>query len=196
MSAESSRYLIFHGCPPTEAMVSSLENRWMNWVADELRKRGLNASAPQFPTPWAPKYTEWRTKLEELQIDENTVVAAHSCSGAAIVRYLLEKGIVIKKLILVAPAKVPETANDTREDLYRFELPSKIPHLAEEVVLFTSNDFPHHLKSRELYIQALNPRVIELENKGHFLFYQMGNSPEFYELLEEILRTGSNPYTE
>ena len=194
MSQETSCYLIFHGCPPTEAMVSPLEQRWMNWISDELKKKGLNAEAPQLPTPWEPKYIEWRSKFEELQIDENTVVAAHSCSAAAIVRYLLEKGITVKKLILVAPAKIPETPDDTRQDLYHFDLPTKVPHLAKEVVLFTSNDFPHHLKSRELYIHALNPRVIELENKGHFLFYQMGNSPEFHELLEEILRTSLNPY--
>lgn len=196
MSLETSRYLIFHGCPPTEAMVSPLENRWMNWIANELKKRGLDAEAPQLPTPWMPKYAEWRAKFEELQLDRNTVVAAHSCSAAAIVRYLLEKGLVLKKLILVAPAKVPETDDDPRQDLYHFDLPTEVPHLAEELVLFTSNDFPHHLESRELYIQALVPSVIELENKGHFLFYQMGNSPEFQELLQEILRTGSIPYTE
>jgi len=49
-------------------------------------------------------------------------------------------------LILVAPAKVPETEDDTRKDLYNFELPSEVPHIAGEVVLFTSNDFPHHLQ--------------------------------------------------
>ena len=195
MSLETPRYFIFHGCPPTEALVSPLENRWMNWISDELKKRGLDADAPQLPSPWQPKYTEWKAKFELLQFDEDTVIAAHSCSAAAIVRYLLEKGIVIKKLILVAPAKVPETPDDPRQDLYHFDLPSEIPHLAEELVLFTSNDFPHHLKSRELYIEALNPRIIELENKGHFLFYQMGNSAEFQELLQEILRTGSNPFS-
>lgn len=101
---------------------------------------------------------------------------------------MLETGKEVKKLVLVAPAKVPETEDDTRRDLYNFELPTEVPHLADEVVLFTSNDFPHHLKSRELYINALHPRVIELEGKGHFLFFQTKTN-EFPELLDEVLAT-------
>ena len=60
--------------------------------------------------------------------------------------------------------------------------------LAEEVVVFTSNDFSHHLKSLELYIKALKPRVIRLENKKHFLYFQMGTN-EFPELLKEVITT-------
>lgn len=46
-------------------------------------------------------------------------------------------------------------------------------------------DFPHHLKSLEMYKQSLKPRVIKLENKFHFLYFQMKTN-EFPELLEEI----------
>ncbi|MBP9699834.1 hypothetical protein KBD71_00970 [Candidatus Woesebacteria bacterium] len=105
----------------------------------------------------------------------------------------METKVVVRKLILVAPAKVPETADDSRQDLYDFELPEEIPHIAEEIVLFTSNDFPHHLQSLDLYKKALNPRIIELDNKGHFLFFQTKTN-EFPELLEEALR--SIPSTE
>ena len=43
------------------------------------------------------------------------------------------------------------------------------------------------LQSFELYKQALNPRVIQLENKGHFLIFTMGTNV-FPELLEEVLK--------
>lgn len=182
--------IILHGCPPSEEMVTPKEKRWMNWLADELSKRGFQAIAPDMPTSWHPLYQEWKKEFEKYPVTENTVLVGHSCGAAFFVRWLLETHTVVKKLILVAPAKVPETEDDTRKDLYNFELPSEVPHVAAEVVLFTSNDFPHHLKSLDLYTKALAPRVIELKGKGHFLFFQTKTN-EFPELLEEVLATNN-----
>ncbi len=184
--------LILHGCPPSEAEITPKEKRWMNWLEQELKKKGLNAIAPDLPKAWLPKYLDWKREFETNPVTENTFLVGHSCGAAFLVRWLLETGKKVKKLILVAPAKVPQTGDDSRKDLYNFELPEKVPHLADEVVLFTSNDFPHHLKSLELYKKALHPRVVQLENKGHFLFFQM-NTNEFPELLEEVLRLPKIP---
>ena len=192
MSKEAPQYLILHGCPPTEAMVAPKENRWMDWLAGQLNERGLSAVAIDLPKPWEPQYLDWKKEFEKYPVDTESVLIGHSCGAAFLVRWLLEKGTVVKKLILVAPAKVPETPDDTRQDLYHFDLPDEVPHIAKEVVLFTSNDFPHHLQSLALYIKALNPRVIKLEGKGHFLFFQMQTN-EFPELLEEVLSDSSNP---
>lgn len=178
--------LILHGCPPSEEMVTTLENRWMNWVSDELQKKGYDATALQMPTSWNPKYSQWSQEFEKYTITENTMLIGHSCGAAFFVRWLLENQRKVKKLILVAPAKIPETEDDTRKDLYDFELPTQDVSIAEEIVLFTSNDFPHHLQSRDLYIDSLKPKVITLDNKGHFLYFQM-RTQEFPELLAEAL---------
>lgn len=190
MIAKTPKYLILHGCPPSEEMVTPKEKRWMNWLANELNKRGLSAAAIDLPKAWEPKYEDWKIEFEKYPINDDSVLIGHSCGAAFLVRWLLETGATVRKLILIAPAKVPESPDDTRQDLYKFELPTEIPNLAEEVVLFTSNDFPHHLQSLALYTQALRPRVIELEDKGHFLFFQMGTN-EFPELLQEVLKDGS-----
>ena len=180
------RYIVMHGCPPTKELVTPKENRWMNWLADELSALGFEAIAPDMPDAWTPVYERWKTEFEKIAVTEKTIVIAHSCSGAFIVRWLLETGKYVQKLILVAPAKVPETGDDTRKDLYNFELPETVPHIANEVVIFTSNDFPHHLESLELYIRALSPRVLRLEGKQHFLYFQMKTN-EFPELLAEAV---------
>ena len=188
MTKPFDQCIILHGCPPTQEMVTPIEKRWMNWLAEELHKKGYNAIAPELSTSWQPLYQTWKKEIEKFSVTNESVLVGHSCGGAFLVRWLLETKTVVKKLILVAPAKVPETENDTRKDLYDFELPTKTPHLADEIVLFISNDFPHHLKSQELYIKALHPRVIKLENKGHFLFFQMKTNA-FPELLDEVLAT-------
>ena len=114
------------------------------------------------------------------------MLIGHSCGGAFLVRWLLETNKKVKKLILVSPAKVPEGVNDPRKDLYQFELPKDASQIANKIVIFTSNDFPHHLKSLKMYKLSLKPKVIKLENKFHFLYFQTKTN-EFPELLEEAL---------
>jgi uncharacterized protein len=179
--------IILHGCPPNETTVTPLSNRWMNWIAEKLVDAGYDAVAPELPTAWEPVYEEWKKVFEQYSITENTLLVAHSCGAAFLVRWLQEKQMTINKLILVAPAKVPETPDDKRQVLYQFDLTPKTAKVAKEVVIFSSNDFPHHLKSLEMYKKAFpNAKVVTLENKGHFLFFQT-NTNEFPELLDEIL---------
>lgn len=188
MSDQNPRCIILHGCPPSSDRVTPPENRWMNWLADELNKKGMSAVAPDFPRPWEAKYTEWKAEFEKYPVNKDSILVGHSCGAAFLVRWLLETATVVRKLILVSPAKVPETSDDTRQDLYAFDLPDDLPHIADEVIVFTSNDLPHHLQSLELYTKSLQPRIVRLEGKVHFLYFQMGTN-EFPELLEEVVNT-------
>ncbi|HLC82403.1 MAG TPA: alpha/beta fold hydrolase [Bacteroidia bacterium] len=158
----------------------------MNWLETKLTEKGFTAISPDFPMSWNPKYAEWKKTFEEYPVTTNTLLVGHSCGGAFLVRYLLKENKKVKKLILVAPAKVPEGDTDARKNLYDFNLPLNASHIADDIVIFTSNDFPHHLKSLEMYKKSLRPRIIKLENKFHFLFFQMKTN-EFPELLEEIV---------
>ncbi len=182
------KVIILHGCPPNEEMITPKEKRWMNWLAEELNKKDFNAVVPNLPVSWNPKYKEWKKEFEKYPITEKSLLVGHSCGGAFLVRWLLDTKKKVKKLILVAPAKIPEIETDTRKDLYDFELPEDAQHIADEIVLFTSNDLSHHLKSLPLYVKALKPRVIKLKNKFHFLYFQMRTN-EFPELLEEIINS-------
>lgn len=185
--SEFDRIIILHGCPPSEQLVTPIKHRWMNWLEERLIEKGVQAIAPNLPDSWNPLYTEWKKSFEKYPVTKDTMLIGHSCGGAFLVRWLLENNIKVKKLILVAPAKIPEGEADTRKDLYNFTLPNDATHIADEIVIFTSNDFPHHLKSLEMYKASLKPRVIKLENKLHFLYFQM-NTNEFPELLKEVLK--------
>jgi len=182
-----SNCIILHGCPPSSDNIISHENRWMNWLADQLVAKGFDAVAPDMPEPWEAKYTKWKAEFINFPVTEDTILVGHSCGAAFLVRWLLETGLKVKKLILVAPAMVPEGTDDARRDLYDFELPEDGNKIADEIIIFSSNDLPHHLKSLELYKKALKPKVVKLENKVHFLYFQMGTE-KFPELLDEVLK--------
>lgn len=180
--------IIIHGCPSSADNIIPKSKRWMNWLEEKLKEKGFNAVAPDMPTPWNPKYEEWKKEFQKYPVTNKTVLVGHSCGAAFLVRWLLETNKRVKKLILVAPAKIPEIEADTRKDLYNFELPSNAAGIAKEIVMFISNDFEHHLKSFEIYKKSLKPRIIKLENKGHFLIFTMGTN-KFPELLKEVLLT-------
>lgn len=180
------KVIILHGCPPNKDTVTPIKDRWMNWLANKLIEKGYDAVAPDFPRAWEAKYKDWRQVFEKYPITKNSLLVGHSCGGAFLVRWLLENKKKVKKLILVAPAKVPEGFDDKRRDMYEFKIPKDASNIAEEIVIFTSNDFPHHLKALEQYKRSLKPKVIKLENKFHFLYFQMKTN-EFPEILKEIL---------
>jgi len=186
MSEKYDNIIILHGCPPSEQMITPKENRWMNWLESKLKEKSYTATAPDIPVSWNPTYSDWKKTFEHFQVTKNTLLVGHSCGGAFLVRWLLETKKKVKKLILVAPAKIPEFENDTRKDLYEFDLPKDGEYIADEIVIFTSNDFPHHMKSLEIYKESLKPKLRILENKFHFLYFQMKTN-EFPELLDEIL---------
>ncbi|MBI2029361.1 alpha/beta hydrolase [Candidatus Gottesmanbacteria bacterium] len=117
--------LIIHGCPASADRIIPKKDRWMNWLETELKILGYKAYALDMPTPWNPIYSKWKSEFEKYPITENSVLVGHSCGAAFLVRYLLESGKKVKKLVLVAPVKIPETENDTRKGLYEFSFKTK-----------------------------------------------------------------------
>jgi uncharacterized protein len=178
-------YLIVHGCPQSAEDLLPHNKLWMNWLEGKLKEKGLNAVAPDMPVPWKPRYEAWKKELEKYSVTQNSMLIGHSCGGGFLVRWLLDTHKTVKKLILVAPA-ISSVVEDRQKYFYNFELPSDASEIADEIVLFVSNDSESMLESFELYSKALKPRVIRLENKGHFIIYTMGTN-EFPELLEEVL---------
>lgn len=179
--------IIVHGCPQNAADLIPKNKHWTGWLERKLRENGLDAFAPDMPIPWEPDYRRWKRVLESYKITEKSLLIGHSCGGAFLVRWLLETEKKIKKLILVAPAKT-SAKEERRKDFYNFDLPENSTVLADEIVIFVSNDSEPMLESFEIYKAALEPRVIKLENKKHFVPFQMGTN-EFKELLEEVLKS-------
>src|SRR3989344_3962894 len=90
--------IILHGCPPSADTVIPKHNRWMNWVEEQLIEKGLNAVAPDMPTPWNPRYEVWKNSFKTYPVTKKSVLVGHSCGAAFLVRWLLETNRTVKKL--------------------------------------------------------------------------------------------------
>ncbi|MCA9485877.1 MAG: alpha/beta hydrolase [Nanoarchaeota archaeon] len=93
-----------------------------------------------------------------------------------------------KKLILVAPWKIPEKEEQEEIEFYTYEINESIKSNIKEIIIFTStNEEEDGKKSAQIFHKALGGKLIELKNKGHYIQGDMGTT-KFPELLEEILK--------
>ena len=129
----------------------------MGWTKKELENKNYEAYAPQVIKVWEAPYNEWKKIIEEIGVDQNTILVGLSAGAAAITRYIVEEKKQIKKLILVAPAGFtkdgsPYSMNDGD---YNFENNDAVPKQIKNgvTIFFDPADFPDIVKSVEIYTQ-------------------------------------------
>ena len=140
------------------------------------------------PEPWHPDYKRFKEAFEKYEVTENTVLVGHSCGCAFLVRWLGETQTKIKKLILVAPWKIPDAGDEYRQKFYVYPVDKTIKSRIEDIVMFTADDEEENgKKALRIFHDALGGRIIELNGRGHYIESSMGGT-EFPELLGEILK--------
>ena len=187
--------IIVHGCPSTKESLIDMRERtyykhWIPWAREELLKKGIKTETPLMPEPWAPVYEKFKEEFEKYEVNQETVLIGHSCGCAFLVQWLGDTKRKIKKLILVAPWKLPKPnqVNPIKEKFYGYEIDKTIPErVSEGIVMFTSdNEQVGGQESIEMYRASLGGRIITLSGRGHFTLENMG-TVEFPELLEQVV---------
>jgi predicted alpha/beta hydrolase family esterase len=184
--------IVIHGCPSDAEKAMNLETRtydkhWIPWIKKELCARGIETETPLMPNPWTPDYNAFKAEFEKYLIMNNTILVGHSCGCAFLVRWLGETKRTVKKLILVAPWKIPDEDDTFRKAFYIYPIDANIKSQVEDIVMFTSNDEEDDgKKSLRIFHEALGGKIIDLKDHGHYTSGDMGTE-EFPELLKEII---------
>lgn len=159
-------------------------------MMQKLAEKGVQTELPLMPSPWAPNYQAYVRRLEECNINEETVLIGHSCGSAFLVRWLGETKRKVAKLILVAPWKIPDENSPEKVAFYTYEIDPSIAGSVGEIVMFTAdNEEDDGKKSLEIFHAAIGGQVISLPGRGHYILDDMGTE-KFPELLEVILDEG------
>ena len=186
--------IIIHGCPSDEEKAKNPETRtydkhWIPWTKQQLLLKNIPIEAPLMPHPWKPDYEAFKKEFQKYAVNKNTTLVGHSCGCAFLVRWLGETKQKIRKLILVAPWKIPDKDDQFREAFYTYLIDETIRARVKDIVMFTADDEEEDgKKSAELFHAALGGKIIELKGHGHYTFGDMGTE-EFPELLEEIVHS-------
>ena len=179
------RVVIIHGWANNKK--DNPAGHWIPWIKNKLESKNVEVFTPLMPEAWKPNYFNWEKKFEKIKIDENTILIGHSCGCAFLVRWLGNTKKKVKKLILVAPWKIPNEKNDISIKFYNYSIDKTIKERVKEIIIFTSNNEEEDgKKSVKIFHKALRGKIIELKERGHYTKEDM-KTTEFPELLKEIL---------
>ena len=163
------------------------DKHWIPWIKKELTSLRIKTDAPLMPKPWYPDYRAFKKKFEKYEVTKNSVLIGHSCGCAFLVRWLGNTKRKIKKLILVAPWKIPPKNDKLKKLFYEYSIDKEIKERVKEIVMFTADDEARNgKKSLEIFHKALGGKIIELKGRGHYTMNDMGTEC-FPELLKEVI---------
>lgn len=193
MNTKKINCIIIHGCPSNiekamDAKTRTYDKHWIPWLKKKLTSQGIKTETPLMPKPWYPDYEAFKKKFEKCKITNDSILIGHSCGCAFLVRWLGETKRKIRKLILVAPWKIPVVKDKFQKSFYDYPVDKTIPKRLGEIVMFTAdNEEEDGKKSLKIFHQALGGKIIELSGRGHYTMNDMGTE-KFPELLKEVFR--------
>lgn len=63
---------------------SNNEGNWMGWAKKRLEEKGFEVICPIIPDAWRAPYVSWKRVMDELGIDENTILVGLSAGGCCL----------------------------------------------------------------------------------------------------------------
>ena len=164
---KEKKAIIIHG------FESACDSHWIPEVREKLIEKGYYVQTPSMPNPGKPNYQEWKKVIGTLDINENSVLVGHSLGGGFLPRYLQERGVKIKKLVLVAPTYTSKNPAIDEEFGKDFDA-EVVKGLAEEIVLLHSDEDPYITQDAfTRYESELSPQKVFVEGGEHLSSSQL-----------------------
>ncbi len=169
----------------------------LEWIKEELQKKGYSVKILDMPHTDAPKIEEWveylKKEISSEEIDEDSIFIGHSIGCQTIMRFLekLHKHKKVGKCIFIAPwidlinlepdeLEIAHPWINTKIDFDRI-----LDHCTDFVCIFSNNDPYVHLDEAEKFKEKLNAKIVILKNKGHFTEkYGIEKLPEILDFLK------------
>jgi leucyl-tRNA synthetase/predicted alpha/beta hydrolase family esterase len=174
------KVLLVHG------LSGSSKENWFPWFKAELAKKGFEVLIPDLPNPDNPSLKDWIAALKQLGLsnDDKIFVVAHSLGAPAACQFILESGLKVQKLILVAPTgkeqsqkhwdslikngcdpKGVEAIKDFNAHNIQLDV---LRGYVNEASIYLSDNDPYIPVAVEKSYEQLQPTVHQYKNKGHF----------------------------
>jgi len=160
--AKPVRAVLLHGWG------GSPESNFLPWLKAELEKAGWQVDVPELPNAENPDPEAWLAALDELKMDENTVVVGHSLGGTIITRWLELNKTKLKKVVLVGAPTQTGGKHPKTESVKALPVSSAIRQLAEFEILYSADDpFVTAADTAALSELCAEP-IWQFDGRGHF----------------------------
>lgn len=175
-----TKYIIIHGS------LGSSDGNWFPWLKDKLKEKNLEAHVPQMPVGVGKQNFEtWSQVLNELDIDKDTTIIAHSIAPVFVCKYLIQNQIKVKKLIFVCGFNdflgIDADYNAVNEPMYLTNLEDVKKYCNNIVCFYSDNDpyVPYNVEKQ--FADTIANKQVVIKNGGHI------NSESGFDKFEEIL---------
>ncbi len=134
-------YIILHGS------FGSKDGNWFPWLKSKLEEQGLSVEVPQMPVGVGiQNYDNWSKEFDKLNINENTTIIAHSIAPVFVCKYLINKQVKVKKLILVCGFNnylgIDPDFDAVNESMF-FDNLADIKNYCDNIICFYSDNDPY-----------------------------------------------------
>lgn len=173
-------YIIIHGS------FGSKDGNWFPWLKEQLQKQGKNVLVPQMPIGVGKQnFENWSDVLKKLEINENTIIIAHSIAPIFVCKYLINNKIKVKKLIFVCGFNnylgIDADFDAVNKPMYIDNF-AEVKNYCDNIVCYYSDNDPYVRYDVEKdFADKLTSRQHIIKNGGHL------NAESCYTEFEEIL---------
>lgn len=175
-----NNYVILHGS------FGSKDGNWFPWLKEAIEKRNLNVDVPQMPVGVGNQnFENWSKVMDELNVNENTIIIAHSIAPIFVCKYLITNKIKVKKLIFVCGFNnylgIDPNFDAVNSPMF-IDNYADIKIYCNDIVCYYSDNDPYvKFKVEKEFADVISDKQIIIKNGGHL------NAESGYISFEELL---------
>ena len=177
----NENYVIIHGS------FGSKDGNWFPWLKEQLEKNNKKVLIPQMPVGVGNQnFENWSNVLNKLDINENTVIIAHSIAPIFVCKYLITNQIKVKKLIFVCGFNnylgIDSDFDAVNEPMFIDNFDDVKKYCKDIVCYYSDNDPYVKYDVEKAFADKLTDKQYVIKNGGHI------NAETGYTKFEEILK--------
>ena len=183
MNIKFNNYIILHGS------FGSNEGNWFPWLKEKLEEKNYKVEVPQMPVGVGNQnYENWSSEFSKLDINENTIIIAHSIAPVFVCKYLINNKIKVKKLIFVCGFNnylgINEEFDTVNKPMFIDNL-SDIKNYCNDIVCYYSDNDPYvKFEVEKDFADTISNRQYIVKNAGHI--NSESGYTEFADILKEV----------
>ena len=176
-------YIIIHGS------FGSKDGNWFPWLKKQLEDKNYKVDVPQMPVGVGNQnYDNWSKELSKLEMNENTIIIAHSIAPIFVSKYLINNKIKVKKLIFVCGFNnylgIDPDFDVVNEPMFLDNL-ENIKQYCDDIVCYYSDNDPYvKYDVEKSFADTVSNKQYVIANGGH-INAESGYT-EFDKILEEV----------
>jgi len=176
-----NNYIILHGS------FGSCEGNWFPWLKKQLKNKNYKVDVPQMPVGVGNQnYENWSKEFSKLDINENTIIIAHSIAPIFVCKYLINNKVKVKKLIFVCGFNnylgIDKDFDAVNEPMFIDNL-EDIKNYCSDIVCYYSDNDPYvKFDVEKSFSDTISNKQYIIKNGGHI------NSETGFTEFEDILK--------